>query len=84
MAIRYDNPREIGADRLVNAVAAARALRRAGVCVDFGTATTFDVVSREGEYLGGSLMTGHRDLARGALRARRARCRRSTSRRRAA
>src|ERR1700727_74396 len=58
MAIRYDNPREIGADRLVNAVAIRERFGGPAVCVDFGTATTFDVVSREGEYLGGSLMTG--------------------------
>src|ERR1700677_2010372 len=58
MASRYDNPREIGADRLVNAVAIRERFGGAAVCVDFGTATTFDVVSREGEYLGGSLMTG--------------------------
>jgi type III pantothenate kinase len=58
MAIRYDNPREIGADRLVNAVALRARFDGLAVCVDFGTATTFDVVSAEGEYLGGSLMTG--------------------------
>jgi type III pantothenate kinase len=58
MAIRYDNPREIGADRLVNAVAIRERFEGSAVCVDFGTATTFDVVSGEGEYLGGSLMTG--------------------------
>jgi type III pantothenate kinase len=59
MAIRYDNPREIGADRLVNAVALRERFGGGpGVCVDFGTATTFDVVSREGEYVGGALMTG--------------------------
>jgi type III pantothenate kinase len=59
MAIRYDNPREIGADRLVNAVALRERFGRGpAVCVDFGTATTFDVVSAEGEYVGGSLMTG--------------------------
>jgi type III pantothenate kinase len=58
MAIRYDNPREIGADRLVNAVAIRERFEGMGVCVDFGTATTFDVVSAQGEYLGGSLMTG--------------------------
>jgi type III pantothenate kinase len=59
MAIRYDNPREIGADRLVNAVALrARFGGGPAICVDFGTATTFDVVSADGEYLGGSLMTG--------------------------
>jgi type III pantothenate kinase len=58
MAIRYDNPREIGADRLVNAVAIRERFGGSAVCVDFGTATTFDVVSGEGEYLGGALMTG--------------------------
>jgi type III pantothenate kinase len=59
MAIRYDNPREIGADRLVNAVALRERFGGGpAVCVDFGTATTFDVVSAEGEYVGGSLMTG--------------------------
>jgi type III pantothenate kinase len=58
MAIRYDNPREIGADRLVNAVALRARFGGPAVCVDFGTATTFDVVSSEGEYIGGSLMTG--------------------------
>ncbi|HEX5307985.1 MAG TPA: type III pantothenate kinase [Solirubrobacteraceae bacterium] len=59
MAIRYDNPREIGADRLVNAVALRERFGSGpAVCVDFGTATTFDVVSAGGEYIGGSLMTG--------------------------
>src|SRR6202035_1453471 len=58
MAIRYDNPREIGADRLVNAVAIKERFSGAAVCVDFGTATTFDVVSRDGEDVGGALMTG--------------------------
>lgn len=58
MAIRYDNPREIGADRLVNALALRERFGGPAVCVDFGTATTFDVVSAEGEYVGGALMTG--------------------------
>jgi len=58
MAIRYDTPREIGADRLVNAVAIRDRYKGAAVCVDFGTATTFDVVSREGEYLGGAICPG--------------------------
>ncbi|MEA2270504.1 MAG: type pantothenate kinase, partial [Solirubrobacteraceae bacterium] len=53
MAIRYDNPREIGADRLVNAVAAYDKVKGAVVVVDFGTAITYDPVSAEGEYLGG-------------------------------
>src|ERR1700756_598566 len=58
MAIRYDNPREIGADRLVKPVAIRERLGGAGGGGGFGTATTFDVVSREAEYLGGSLMIG--------------------------
>jgi type III pantothenate kinase len=53
MPILYDNPREVGADRIVNAVAAYRQRRSALICIDFGTATTFDVVSGKGEYLGG-------------------------------
>jgi len=58
MSIRMDNPRELGADRLVNAVAAYE--RFGGPCavVDFGTAITFDVVSSEGEYLGGVIGPG--------------------------
>ena len=58
MSIRMDNPRELGADRLVNAVAAYE--RFGGPCavVDFGTAITFDVVSAEGEYLGGVIGPG--------------------------
>ncbi|HXW59129.1 MAG TPA: type III pantothenate kinase [Solirubrobacteraceae bacterium] len=58
IAIRYDNPREIGPDRLVNAVAIHERFDGSAVCVDFGTATTFDIVSHEGEYVGGTLMTG--------------------------
>src|SRR6185369_16472831 len=51
LALRYDNPREIGPDRLVNAVAAYDRVEGACVVVDFGTAVTFDPVSAEGEYL---------------------------------
>ena len=58
LPIRYDNPREIGADRLVNAVAIRERFGGPAVCVDFGTATTFDVLSRAGEYVGGAIMTG--------------------------
>jgi type III pantothenate kinase len=58
MAIRYDNPREIGADRLVNAVAAFDKVRGACVVVDFGTAITYDPVSAGGEYLGGIIAPG--------------------------
>jgi type III pantothenate kinase len=58
MALRYDNPREIGADRLVNAVAAFEKVKGAVVVVDFGTAITYDPVSSEGEYLGGIITPG--------------------------
>ncbi|HEU4979042.1 MAG TPA: type III pantothenate kinase [Solirubrobacteraceae bacterium] len=58
MPIRYDNPREIGADRLVNAVAAYEKVRGACIVVDFGTAITYDPVSAEGEYLGGIIAPG--------------------------
>jgi type III pantothenate kinase len=58
MAIRYDNPREIGADRLVNAVAAFEKVHGAVVVVDFGTAITYDPVSADGEYLGGIITPG--------------------------
>jgi len=58
MPIRYENPREIGADRLVNAVAAYDKVGAACVVVDFGTAITFDPVSAEGEYLGGVIAPG--------------------------
>jgi type III pantothenate kinase len=60
MALRYDNPREIGPDRLVNAVAAYEKVKGACVVVDFGTAVTFDPVSAEGEYLGGIIMPASR------------------------
>jgi type III pantothenate kinase len=58
MPIRYDNPREIGPDRLVNAVAAYERLGGPCVVVDFGTAVTYDPVSAEGEYLGGIIFPG--------------------------
>jgi type III pantothenate kinase len=58
MALRYDNPREIGPDRLVNAVAAFDKVHGACVVVDFGTALTFDPVSADGEYLGGIIAPG--------------------------
>lgn len=58
MPILYDNPREVGADRIVNAVAAYERYRTGLVIVDFGTATTFDVVTPQGEYLGGSICPG--------------------------
>lgn len=58
MALRYDNPREIGADRLVNAVAAYEKVQGACIVVDFGTAITYDPVSAEGDYLGGIISPG--------------------------
>jgi len=58
MPIRIDNPRELGADRLVNAVAAFESLGGPCISVDFGTAVTYDVVSRHGEYLGGVITPG--------------------------
>jgi type III pantothenate kinase len=58
MPIRYDNPREIGPDRLVNAVAAYDRLGGPCVVVDFGTAITYDPVSADGEYLGGIISPG--------------------------
>jgi type III pantothenate kinase len=58
MPIRMDNPREVGADRLVNAVAAYERVRGACVIVDFGTAITYDCVGAEGEYIGGIIAPG--------------------------
>ncbi len=58
MAIRYDNPHEVGADRIANAVAGYDRVRSACVIVDFGTAITYDVVSAVGEYLGGIISPG--------------------------
>ena len=58
MPILYENPREVGADRIVNAVAAHAWARGPVIVVDFGTATTFDCVSPKGEYLGGVIVPG--------------------------
>jgi type III pantothenate kinase len=58
MPILYDNPKEVGADRIVNAVAAFERFKEGVIVVDFGTATTFDVISRNGEYLGGVIAPG--------------------------
>jgi type III pantothenate kinase len=58
MPILYDNPKEVGADRIVNAVAAYERTRTATIIVDFGTATTFDFVTPKGEYLGGVITPG--------------------------
>jgi len=56
--IRYDDPREVGPDRIVNAVAVRARYGAPAVVVDFGTSTNFDVVSRDGEYVGGVLAPG--------------------------
>jgi type III pantothenate kinase len=58
MPILYDNPREVGADRIANAVAAYERFRKALVVIDFGTAITFDVISSAGEYIGGVIFPG--------------------------
>jgi type III pantothenate kinase len=56
--VRIDNPREVGADRVVNAVAAHAAFKGALIIIDFGTATTFDVVDQSGAYCGGCIAPG--------------------------
>jgi len=56
--IRQDNPREVGADRIVNAAAAHHLYRGPVIIVDVGTATTFDTVSKEGDHLGGAIAPG--------------------------
>jgi len=58
MPILYENPKEVGADRIVNAVAAFDRYNSALVVVDFGTATTFDYVTGRGEYIGGAIAPG--------------------------
>jgi type III pantothenate kinase len=58
MPILYESPRDVGADRIVNAVAAFEAYGGPCIVVDFGTATTFDAISAKGEYLGGAICPG--------------------------
>lgn len=58
MPIQYDNPREVGADRIVNAVAAFEKYGSPLIIVDFGTATTFDYVNKKGQYCGGAIAPG--------------------------
>jgi len=58
MSILYENPREVGADRIVNAVAAYERFKSGLIVVDFGTATTFDCVTPRGEYMGGVIAPG--------------------------
>ena len=70
--MRYDDPREVGPDRVVNAVAAKERYGAPCIVVDFGTSTNFDVVSAEGEYVGGVLAPGI-EISMDALFARAAR-----------
>ncbi len=58
MPIHYRNPADVGADRIVNGVAAFDKYRRSLIVIDFGTATTFDSISEKGEYLGGAISPG--------------------------
>jgi type III pantothenate kinase len=58
LAIRYDDPREVGADRIANAVGARERYGAPCIVVDFGTSTNFDVVSEDGEFVGGVLAPG--------------------------
>ncbi len=58
MPIRVENPPEVGADRIVNAVAAIAKVGSPAIAIDFGTATTFDCVSSEGEFVGGAIFPG--------------------------
>ncbi|GAA0123881.1 MAG: type III pantothenate kinase [Clostridium argentinense] len=56
--IKYDNPKEVGADRIVNAVAAFDVYKSSMIIIDFGTATTFCAVTKNGDYLGGTICPG--------------------------
>ncbi|TFG58906.1 MAG: type III pantothenate kinase [Deltaproteobacteria bacterium] len=58
ISIKMDNPKEVGADRIVNAVAAFAKCKRACIVLDFGTATTFDYISPDGDYMGGIIAPG--------------------------
>ena len=75
IAVRYDDPREVGPDRVVNAVAAKERYGAPCIVVDFGTSTNFDVVSADAEYVGGVLAPGI-EISMDALFARAARLRR--------
>ncbi|MDH5564590.1 MAG: type III pantothenate kinase [Nitrospirota bacterium] len=63
LTLRYDNPDEIGTDRLVNAAAAYAHYQQCLIIVDFGTATTFCTITQEGEYLGGAIAPGLKTAA---------------------
>lgn len=56
--IKYDNPKEVGADRIVNAVAAHELYKKSMIIIDFGTATTFCALTAKGDYLGGTICPG--------------------------
>ncbi|MBF0412505.1 MAG: type III pantothenate kinase [Desulfamplus sp.] len=58
MPILYNNPAEVGADRIVNGIAAYNRYKKSLIVIDFGTATTFDAISEKGEYLGGAIVPG--------------------------
>ncbi len=58
MPVLYSNPSEVGADRIVNAIAAFEKYKQSLIIIDFGTATTFDAISEKGEYLGGAITPG--------------------------
>ena len=58
MPILYTNPDEVGADRIVNAIAAYQKYKTSLIVIDFGTATTFDAISSKGEYIGGAITPG--------------------------
>ena len=66
--LAIDNPKEVGADRVVNTLAAHALYGGPSIVVDFGTTTNFDVISAQGEFLGGAFAPGHRDLLRRARR----------------
>ncbi len=67
ISVLYENPHDVGADRIVNAVAAYARYESGGIVVDFGTATTFDCISPKGEYLGGVIVPGVRVSLDGLL-----------------
>ena len=58
MPILYENPKDVGADRIVNGIAAYEKYHDACIIVDFGTATTIDLISKKGEYIGGAIAPG--------------------------
>lgn len=63
LSVRVKHPKEVGADRVLNALAAKKIYGLPAIVIDFGTATTFDCVSRKGEYLGGAILPGPKIMA---------------------